>query len=261
MGPFKRFFRYMRALIMGKLDEWENPEVIINEAVREMKENQIKNRERAVQAITQKNNLQNLVEQEEKKSRNLEAKAAMALQQGNRELARQLLREKSMSDGSLDQLRASLKSAEETSEAVKTAIRREEERIRVKTAEALQLKANMKQAQIQIEINKALDGFQFDDNAQSFDRAKERINSMQSEASARAEIAKTSVNSRLEMLDDAQHDVDADAALAQLEAKLGLNQAATTTNGLNQTPSTVTNAQDSDIDRQLRELEQKLNQK
>ncbi len=255
---FRRFFRYLRALIMGKLDQIEDPEVIINESLREMKENQIKNRERAVQAITQKNNLQNLVDQEEKLTRQLEAKATLALQQGNRELARALLREKGMHDGTLEQLRASLKQAEETSEAVKTAIRREEERFRVKTAEALALKANMKQAQIQIAINKALDGMQFDETAQSWDRAEERIKSMQSEAAARAEVAKTSVNSRLEMLDDQQVDVEADKALQELEAKLGLTPAASTTPV---TTTAVSSAPESDIDRQLRELEQKLNQK
>ena len=254
---FKRFFRYLKALIMGKLDQWEDPEIIINESLREMKENQIKNRERAVQAITQKNNLQNLVDQEEKLTRNLEAKATMAVQQGNRELARQLLREKGMHDSTLAQLRTSLKQAEDTSEAVKTAIRREEERFRVKTAEALALKANMKQAQIQIEINKAIDGMQLDETAQSWDRAEDRIRTMQSEASARAEVAKTSVNSRLEALDDQQIDVEADKALQELEAKLGLGAAPVTTST---TTTAVTTAQESDIDKQLRELEQKLNQ-
>ena len=257
MGVFRRFFRYLKALIMGKLDQWEDPEVIINESLREMKENQVKNRERAVQAITQKNNLQNLVDQEEKITRNLEAKATLALQQGNRELARQLLREKGMHDSTLNQLRTSLKQAEDTSEAVKTAIRREEERFRVKTAEALALKANLKQSQIQIEINKAIDGMQMDETAQSWDRAEERIRTMQSEASARAEVAKTSVNSRLEALDDQQIDVEADKALQELEQKLGLGAAPVTTATAT---TTVSTAQESDIDKQLRELEQKLNQ-
>ena len=257
MGVIRRFFRYLKALIMGKLDQWEDPEIIINESLREMKENQIKNRERAVQAITQKNNLQNLVDQEEKLTRNLEAKATMAVQQGNRELARQLLREKGMHDSTLAQLRTSLKQAEDTSEAVKTAIRREEERFRVKTAEALALKANMKQAQIQIEINKAIDGMQLDETAQSWDRAEDRIRTMQSEASARAEVAKTSVNSRLEALDDQQIDVEADKALQELEAKLGLGAAPVTATA---TTTSVATAQESDIDKQLRELEQKLNQ-
>lgn len=257
---FKRIYRYLRALIFGKLDEWENPEVILDEAVREMKENQIKNRERAVQAITQKNNLQNMVNNQEKTSRDLEAKATIALQQGNRELARTLLREKGQIDGTLEQLRTSLKAAEETSEAIKVAIRREDESIRVKTAEALRLKTDMKQAQIQIEINKALDGFKFEDSSVSFDRASERIQTMRSEAEARREVSGTSVQNRLAALEDVQADAQADEALAALEAKLGMGATAAAATTNHTTPATTTAAQESDIDRQLRELEQKLNQ-
>lgn len=255
----KRIFRYLRALVFGTLDKLENPEIILDEAVREMRENQTKNRERAVQAITQRNNLQALVDREEKTSRDLESKATIALQQGNRELARTILREKGQRDQSLTQLRESLKKAEETVEAIKTAIRREDEQIRVKTAEALRLKTDMKQAQIQIEINKALEGFNFEDTTQSFGRAQERIQSMRSEADARSEIASTSVNARLDALNDVQVDAEADQALAALESKLGLGQTATAT-ATTTTPAVTTTAQESDIDRQLRELEQKLNQ-
>ena len=254
---FKRIYRYLRALIFGKLDQWESPEVILDSAVREMKESQIKNRERAVQAITQKNNLASMVDREEKLVRDLEQKATLALQSGNRELARTILREKTQRDQTLTQLRTSLKQAEETSEAVKIAIRREDESIRVKTAEALRLKANMKQAQIQIEINKALDGLQMEDTSVSFDRAQERIQSMQSEAEARAEVARTSVNARLASLADEQVDVEADKALQDLEAKLGMGAAPTAVAA--NTTAVTAGAQESDIDRQLRELEQKLN--
>ena len=133
----KRIFRYLRALIMGKLDQLEDPQVIIDESIREMRETQVKNRERAVQAITQKNNLQKLVDDEDKAARNLEAKAALALQQGNRELAKSLLHQKALHDKTLEQMRVSLKQAEETAQAVKIAIQRDEERVRQKMAEAL----------------------------------------------------------------------------------------------------------------------------
>lgn len=257
----KRFFRYIRALFMGTMDKLEKPEVILDEAVREMKESQIKNRERAVQAITQKNNLKNMVETEERAASNLEAKATIALQQGNRELALTLLKEKGAHDKTLEQLRVSLKQAEETAQAVKVAIRRDEDRIRVKTAEALALKANMKQAEIQIQINKALDGFQFDDATQSFDRAETRIKEMQAEAEARAEVASTNINSRLAALDDIQVDAESQNALAALEAKLGLAPAATTTTvpQVTTAPAAVPADQDS-LEAELAKLEQKIRQ-
>ncbi len=249
----RRFFRYLRALIMGKLDELEDPQVIIDEAIREMKETQVKNRERAVQAITQKNNLQGLVAQEERASRNLEAKAALALQQGNRELARTLLREKALHDRTLEQMRVSLKQAEETAQAVKIAIQRDEERVRQKMAEALALKANMKQAEIQIAINKALDGMQMDDVSQSWDRAEEKIRAMQSEAAARAEVASTSMANRIAALEDQQADAESDRMLAELEAKLGMAP-----QSAQQPVQAAGQADEDDVDRQLRELEQKL---
>src|SRR5579871_6328259 len=197
MGPIRRFFRYLKALINGNLDKWENPELILNEAVREMKENQIKNRELAVQAITQKNNLQAEVDKEERLVAELERKAALALQSGNRELAKQFLKEKTLHDQTLESMRGNLAAATEAAEKVKIAIRQEEERIRVRTSEALAMKANMKQAQIQIKINRALDQFQFSDNEQDWNKAQERIRSMQSEAAARGEIANTSMDSKL----------------------------------------------------------------
>jgi phage shock protein A len=256
---FKRFFRYLRALIMGKLDQLEDPQVIIDEALREMKENQIKNRERAVQAATERNKLKDLVDKEEKMTANLERQAEISLQQGNRELARQCLREKAQHDATLQNLRVSLKQAEDAVEAVKTAIRREEERFRVKTAEALALKANMKQAQIQIQINKALDSLQSDETAQSWDRAEERIRSMQAEAQARAEIASQSISSKIAQMEDVQVDAESEKALQEMEARLGLTQTTPVTTAT-QTSAATTGAQESDIDRQLRELEQRLNQ-
>ena len=47
MNPFVRFWQYFKSLLHGKLDQWEDPEIIINNAVREMKESQRTNRELA----------------------------------------------------------------------------------------------------------------------------------------------------------------------------------------------------------------------
>src|SRR5271166_4241746 len=115
-NPFSRAWRYLKALISGKLDQWEDPEIILTEAVREMKENQIKNRELAVQAITQKNNLQAEVDKEERMVAELERKATVALQGGNREMAKQFLKEKALHDQTLASMRGNLAAAIDASE-------------------------------------------------------------------------------------------------------------------------------------------------
>ncbi|HLJ54343.1 MAG TPA: PspA/IM30 family protein [Chthonomonadaceae bacterium] len=274
MGMFQRIWRYLNALINGKLDEWEDPEIILNQATREMRENQIKNRELAVQAITQKNNLQAEVDKEERTVAELERRATLALQSGNRELAKQFLKEKALHDQTLESMRTNLVSATEAAEKVKLAIKSEEERIRRKTAEALAMKANMKQAQIQIKINKALDQFQFSENEQQWAHVNERITSMQSEASARAEVANTSIDAKLREMEVSQMDVEADRQLAELEAKMNMGtspaanyntstvqQVQTLGGGQTSAGANGNGKQESDIDRQLRELEEKLGKK
>jgi len=272
-NPFVRIWNYFVALLNGKIDELEDPEIILTAAVKEMRENQIKNRELAVQAITQKNNLQAEVDKEERMIAEYERKAAMALQAGNRELAKQILKEKAIHDGILESMRTNLAAATEAAEKVKIAIKQEEERIRVRTSEALAMKTTMKQAQIQNKINKALENIQFGSDTDNWSVATDRIRSMQSEANARNELLNTSVDSKMRDLEVNQMDVEAERQLAELESRMSLGSSPAnnyTTNNVQQMQTlgggvvsgggagSTSSAPESDIDRQLRELESRL---
>jgi len=249
-----RIMRYLKGLLGFKLDQLEDPEILLQQAQQEMREAQAKNRERAVQAITQKNNLQALVDQTQKMVNNLQAKAEMALKNGDRDLARQLLIEKGQYDGTLESTKASLQQALETTEAVKTAMRRDEERIRAKTAQALSLKAQWKQAQIENSMNKALEGMSADGTDQAFERAAAKISNARSEGSARTELARESLSGKLAGLEDVQVSAAADDELAQMEQRLGLAPKPAASASI--APKTPMAA--SDVDRQLQELEARV---
>ena len=252
---FSRIMRYLKGLLGFNLDKLEDPEILLQQAQQEMREAQAKNRERAVQAITQKNNLQALVDQTQKMVNNLQAKAELALKNGDRDLARQLLIEKGQYDGTLESTKASLQQALETTEAVKTAMRHEEERIRAKTAQALSMKAQWKQAQIENSMNKALEGMSADGTDQAFERAAAKISNARSEGQARTELARESLSGKLAGLGDVQAANAADDELAQMEQRLGLapKPAGTTASVTPRTP-----VAGSDIDRQLQELEARV---
>ncbi len=249
-----RIMRYMKGLLGFKLDQLEDPEILLQQAQQEMREAQAKNRERAVQAITQKNNLQALVDQTQKMVDNLGAKAEFALKNGDRDLARQLLVEKGQYDNTLTSTKASLAQALETTEAVKQAMRREEERIRAKTAQALSMKAQWKQAQIENSMNKALEGMSADGTDQAFERAASKISNARSEGQARTELARESLSGKLAGLDDIQASNAADDELTQMEQRLGLAPKPSVSTAAPHT--TATSA--SDIDRQLQELEARV---
>ena len=275
----KRFFRWLKALFNRGMDRLEDPDMMLDQARRDMQENYAQNKERAVQAITQKNKLQAMLEDAKKQSENLESKASMSLRQGNRDLARQLLREKMNNDSTVASLEGSYAQAVQTVESVKIAIKRQEEEVRKKMAEALAMKAQWKQAQIQNSINKALDGLTFENQFEGFGAAAERIRDAQSEAKARQEMAAESIQSKVMAMEDKAMDYEAEAELEKLEARLGMKATAAPAQEVPQVQQVSTSeattppavpvdeaaakaaqaTETSEIDKQLAELENRVN--
>jgi phage shock protein A len=263
-----RFFNWIKALFNRTMDKVESPDIMLDQARRDMQGALIANREKAVQAITQKNRLQSMLDEAKKKSSELEARAAMALKQGDRELATQFMREKMNNDASVTTLQQSYDSAAATVDQVKVAIKRQEEEVRKKTGEALALKAQWKQAQIQNSISKALDGLTFENQFEGFGAAQEKIREAQSEASARQEMFGSSLQGKILNMDDRARDMEAESELDKLEERLGLRSAPVTVSpDLTQTvgvggagvANPAANVSTSEAEKQLEELEKRLN--
>ena len=215
-----RIFRYLRSLFSSKMDQLEDPEVLLAQAQEDMKQNLIQNRERAVEAITQKNRLKLMVEEGEKKASQLQAQAEQALKRGDRDLALKVMHEKLIHDKALGETWQAYEQAVQTSDSIKTAIRREEEQYRQRLAEKLAMVANWKQSQIQISINKALEGMSIEEASAGWERAQEKILMAQSEAQARSELAAASVQAKFAELEDRGMDVEAERQLAELESRM-----------------------------------------
>jgi len=245
----RRIWRYLKALLTGKLAQWEDPEVLLAQAHQEMRENLARNKERAVEAITQKNRLKLMVEEGERKAANLQAQAELALKRGDRDLALRVMREKLVYDKTLADTKQSYEQAVQTAETVKVAIRREEEAFRQKLAERLAMVANWKQAQIQIAINKALEGMSVGDASETWERAQEKIMTAQSEAQARTELAAASVQAKIAELEDQAVDVEAEKALQELEARVMPGV---------QTQQVAASAEAGDAEQALAELEARI---
>lgn len=266
----KRFFNWVKAVFNRTMDKVEDPDIMLDQAKRDMQAALVGNREKAVQAITQKNRLSAMLEEAKKKSATLESQAATALKQNNREMAATFMREKMNNDAVVTQLQGSYDQAVQTVEQVKVGIRRQEEEVRKKTAEALALKAQWKNAQIQSSISKALEGLNFETEFESgsFGAARERIANAQGEASARQEMLGTSFQGRVMQMEDQARDLEAETELEKLEERLGMRAPAAPAQetqtvhigGAAPTPDAAAEAAArSEAERQLDELEKRLN--
>lgn len=127
--------------LRGRRDDEDDPDALLQRAQRQMQELHAHNRERAVEAITQKNNLAQMVEDTEQRVKRLKAEAGEAESGGDPEEASRVRAEAHRYEETLAFTRQMLVQAEETVAAVKEAVQREEERIRRKSAEAMALRA------------------------------------------------------------------------------------------------------------------------
>lgn len=201
----------------------EDPEVMLDQARRDMQEILVRNRTKAVEALAAKNRLEMTVREVEANASNCEKKAEIALKQGNRELALTFMSEKRRWSTNLESLRESLAQADETVEQVKQAIKHQEGEVRKKTAESLALKAQWKTAQIQNSITQALEGLTFENELSGFGAAEAKIKDAQSEAAARQEMFGESISGKVMLLEQSSVDTEAENDLAALEKRLGFS--------------------------------------
>jgi len=169
----------------------DDAEALLQRAQRGMREVQAKNRERMVQVITQKNNLQALVDQTQKIVADLEERAEFARHKGDADRADALLAERDKYQSTLTQMQASLTSAIKTTEAVKAAMRQQEDDVRARTAQALAMKAQYRQVQIEFEIEKSQLGMTTIRAGALFERAQAKIQQAQAQRDLMAQTRKT----------------------------------------------------------------------
>lgn len=230
MGIFGRIWRIIKGWLLIGVEKAEDPEVILHEAQEEMRRELAKAKENAVIAIAQRNQLRQMLGDNQEHAARLEAQARTALSTGKEDLARQLLVEKGTYDQTIGQLQGQLDQAEATATSVKESIRRMEQQVRQKAAERLALVASWKQAQIQEKLNKALSGIDLDGQNEAFERAETRIKEMQAKSSARMELAQGGLQEQVVKLELSANEQRADQELLKLKAEMGILPSNTSTN-------------------------------
>jgi phage shock protein A len=188
-----------------------DPETLLQLAQQEMREAQAKNREHAVKTITQKNLLQAEYDKLQKMMLNLEAKEALFQQRGDEEQAHVFAAEREQMKASEASLLTSIQKATETAEAVKANIRREEERIRTKTTQAMALKTAWRQTRIERDLELSYLGRATADVERAFANARKRLEAAQARNALLAQM-RSSLDALQAESDQARERGDVDLA-------------------------------------------------
>ena len=198
MAIWKRLQQLLQQQAQRELSRVEDPERLLEQAQEEMRASMVRNRERAVEAITAKNHLEILVCDLKKGIEELSDAAAAAERSGDWRQVELLREERRGLEESLSVAEPQWQRTIQIAEQLKSVILGEEERLRQKTAEALALRAQWKVLKIEQSLIRLM---------------------TEQSAEIRAPMTGGEVASRREVAEaQAQEAVESHAALAQMAA-------------------------------------------
>jgi len=254
MGIFARLGTLIKSNINDLISRSEDPEKMLNQVLLEMQQQLVEAKKSVAVAIADEKKLQKQHLSEVDKAKEWERKAMVAVRAGDDALARQALVRKQEHEGIATQYQQQWVLQKQAVDKLKDALRLLANKIEEAKRKKNILIARQKRAEAQQQIAATMQGLGDNSAFDTFDRMADRINMLEAEAEAGAELAGEMSGDTLEakfLQLESAGGAGAEDDLLELKAKMGLLEAGTPaeTKQLNAAPASSL----SDAD--LKELE------
>ncbi len=218
MGIFKRMQDIISANLNDMVEEFEDPEKMLRQAIREMEDAINQAKPDVAKAMANQKTTAKELANNEKQVEVWAERASMAVSEGDDDLARKALARKR----EYEKIVAALRDQHEAVTEVSEGLRRQLEGMQAKLAEAKRrlgtLVARKKAADVRSKIAQADLNIEIDDDAfAKFDRLTKKVEMAEAEAEAMAELAK---GEREAINPDPKSNAEASADDIEIEAEL-----------------------------------------
>jgi phage shock protein A len=228
MGIFSRLGTLIKSNINDLITKAEDPEKMLSQVLLEMQQQLVEAKKAVAVAIADEKKLQKQYTAETDKAKEWERKAMVAVRAGDDNLARQALARKQEHESIASQFQQQWLSQKQAVEKLKDALRLLNNKIEEAKRKKNILIARKKRAEAQQQIANTMQGLGDTSAFDTFDRMAERIQLMEAEAEAGAELAgelsgDTLESKFLQLEQGGAHSED--DALSELKAKMGMLEA------------------------------------
>src|SRR5688572_14103178 len=224
MGIFSRLGTLIKSNINDLITKAEDPEKMLSQVLLEMQQQLVEAKKAVAVAIADEKKLQKQYTSETDKSKEWERKAMVAVRAGDDNLARQALARKQEHETIATQFQQQWIAQKQAVEKLKDALRLLNNKIEEAKRKKNILIARKKRAEAQQQIANTMQGLGDTSAFDTFDRMAERIQLMEAEAEASAELAGElsggDLESKFQQLEAGGSGED--DALSELKAKMGL---------------------------------------
>lgn len=222
-----RLKRLFRSIFGGIIDSAEDPELILQQLIRDMNDQVPKMRDNVAQVMATEKRLAREIETNQSKLVDLDNKIKAAIRTGHDDIATALIGEMQTAQRALETARQNHQQAKVSSAKAREFLDNYMVQVRRKTGEAMQLIAASRQAQMQERLAQTMSSFQMGDDSQTFDDMREKIANRAAAAEAKAELASSSLDTRMQGIEKDLARIEAEDKLLAYKQQLGMLPEAT----------------------------------
>lgn len=227
MGLWSRVKRSMRALFGGLIEATENPELVLQQTIRDMRDRVPELNNSVAQVMATEKLLGKSKERLETQVVDLDSKIKASVKMGRDDIATAYI-------GQLQQAQMDLQKTgqqlEHATLASKQALKARDNyvlQMQRRTAEAMQLINQSKQAKLQEQLAQTMESFQIGDDASTFNEMRDKIDRRAAAAEAKMQLGSASVDSQMQDIEREAMDMQLQDKLLSYKREMGLLPAGT----------------------------------
>ncbi|HEU4836215.1 MAG TPA: PspA/IM30 family protein [Pyrinomonadaceae bacterium] len=222
MGLWTRMKRSVRALFGGIIEKTEDPELILQQTIRDMRDRVPELNNSVAQVMATEKLLAKNKERLETQVVDLDSKIRASVKMGRDDIATAYI-------GQLQQAQLDLQKTgqqlEHANNASKQALKARDNyvlQMQRRTAEAMQLINQSKQAKLQEQLAQTMESFQLGDDASTFNEMRDKIDRRAAAAEAKMQLGAASVDTQMQEIEREALDMQLQDKLLAYKRDMGL---------------------------------------
>jgi len=219
---WNRLKRLFRAIFGGLIEKAEDPELILQQTIRDMREKVQQMQSNVAQVMATEKLLQKEVTTLEREIVDYDAKVKASIKQNRDDIARTYITALQEKQTALDRSRAQLETATVASAQAKKFLDNYILQVKKRTAEAQQLVNEARAAKMQEQLSQTMASFQIGDDAGTFGEMRERIQRRAASAEARMELATGGVEAQIQDIERESLNFQIEDTLSAYKKQMGL---------------------------------------
>ena len=222
MGLWQRIKRMFRASTGAALDKMENPELVLQQTIRDMRDRVPELNNSVAQVMATERLLAKNQENLEKQVVDLDSKIKASVKMGRDDIATAYIGQLQQAQVDLERTGAQLEHAQLASKQALKARDNYVLNMKKRTAEAMQLISASKQARLQEQLAQTMETFNIGDDASTFNEMREKIDRRVAAAEAKLQLGTTSVDAQMQDIEREAMDIQLQDKLLEYKQQMGL---------------------------------------